>query len=124
MKFSGHAVSREEMENLVVTGFVEGKRAQRRKSETYLTYLQNRKDLTPIELIHLVNKRDVWFLNSLTLFYKHVHFHTLLLSDKVIFVMKHYQIEVSKFMNEAWYSRQTKLQSALVDTYLYHPCLI
>ena len=32
---------------------------------------------------------------------KHVHFHTLSLSDKFIFVMKHCQIEVSKFINEA-----------------------
>ena len=40
---------------------------------------------------------------------KHVHFHILSLSDKVIFVMKHCQIEVSKFINEAWSIRQTKL---------------
>ena len=40
---------------------------------------------------------------------KHVHFHTLSLSDKFIFVMKHCQIEVSKFINEAWSIRQTKL---------------
>ena len=39
---------------------------------------------------------------------KHVHFHTLSLSDKFIFVMKHCQIEVSKFINEAWSIRQTK----------------
>ena len=40
---------------------------------------------------------------------KHVHFHGLSLSDKFIFVMKHCQIEVSKFINEAWSIRQTKL---------------
>ena len=40
---------------------------------------------------------------------KHVHFHTLSLSDKFIFVMKHCQIEVYKFSNEAWSIRQTKL---------------
>ena len=40
---------------------------------------------------------------------KRVHFHTLSLSDKFIFVMKHCQIEVSKFINEAWSIRQTKL---------------
>ena len=33
---------------------------------------------------------------------KHVHFHALSLSDRFIFVMKHCQIEVSKFINEAW----------------------
>ena len=40
---------------------------------------------------------------------RHVHLHTLSLSDKFIFVMKHCQIEVSKFINEAWSIRQTKL---------------
>ena len=41
--------------------------------------------------------------------FKHVHFHTLSLSDKFIFVMKHCQKEVSKFINEAWSIRQTKI---------------
>ena len=40
---------------------------------------------------------------------KHVHFHTLSLSDKCIFVMKQCQIEVSKFINEAWSIRQTQI---------------
>ena len=40
---------------------------------------------------------------------KHVHFHRLSLSDKFIFVTMHCQIEVSKFINEAWSIRQTKL---------------
>ena len=34
---------------------------------------------------------------------KHVHFHTF------IIVMKHCQIEVSKFINEAWSIKQTKI---------------
>ena len=40
---------------------------------------------------------------------KHVHFHTLALFGKFIFVMKHCQIEVSTFINEPWSIRQTKL---------------
>ena len=40
---------------------------------------------------------------------KHVHFNTLSLSDNFFLVMKHCQIEVSKFINEAWSIRQTKL---------------
>ena len=40
---------------------------------------------------------------------KHVHFHTLSLSDKFMFVMKHCQIEVSKFINEALSIRQNKI---------------
>ena len=39
---------------------------------------------------------------------KHVHFHTVSLSDNLIFVMKHCQIEVSKCINESWSIRQTK----------------
>ena len=40
---------------------------------------------------------------------KHVHFHTLSLSDNSTCVMKHCQIEVSKFTNEAWSIRQPNL---------------
>ena len=61
MRFFGHIVRKEESEDLVVTGFVERMREQGRQRETYLTYLQKRKDLTPMELIHLVNERDAWF---------------------------------------------------------------
>ena len=37
MEFFGHV--KEELENIVVTGFIEGKRARGRQTETYLTYL-------------------------------------------------------------------------------------
>ena len=50
--FFGHVIKKEELENLVITGFIEGKRASGRQRETYLTYLQNMKGMTPIELIH------------------------------------------------------------------------
>ena len=59
MKFFGHAIRKEELDNLVVTGFIEGKRSRECQRETYLTYLQNMKQLTPIELIHLAYERDV-----------------------------------------------------------------
>ena len=48
------------MENMVTTGYVEGKRARGRQRETYLTYLQKMKEKTPIELIHLTRDREVW----------------------------------------------------------------
>ena len=51
---------KEEVENLVTIGYVEGKRARGRQRETYLTYLQNMKEKTPIELIHLTSDRGVW----------------------------------------------------------------
>ena len=55
VKFFGHVMRKEEMENLVTTGYVEGKRARGRQRETYLTYLQKM-----IELIHLIRDRGVW----------------------------------------------------------------
>ena len=39
MSFLGHVLRKEEMEHLVVTGFVDGKRARVRQRETFLTYL-------------------------------------------------------------------------------------
>ena len=39
MSFLGHVLRKEEIENLVVTGFVDGKRARGRQRETFLTYL-------------------------------------------------------------------------------------
>ncbi len=61
MKFFGHVIRKGELENLAVTGFVEGKRARGRQRETYLTYLHKMKEKTPTELIHLAYERDVWF---------------------------------------------------------------
>ena len=60
VKFFGYAMRKEEMENLVTTSYVEGKRARGRKRETYLTYLQKMKEKTPIELIDLTRDRGVW----------------------------------------------------------------
>ena len=48
MEFFGHVIRKEELENLVVTVFIEGKRARGRQRETYLTYLQKIKGMTPI----------------------------------------------------------------------------
>ena len=39
MSFLGHVLRKEEMEHLIVTGFVDGKRARGRQRETFLTYL-------------------------------------------------------------------------------------
>ena len=45
------------MEHLVVTGFVDGKRARDRQRETFLTYLGK---FTKIPLLRLANDRVVW----------------------------------------------------------------
>ena len=58
--FFGHVMRKEEIKNLVITGYVEGKRARGRQRETYLTYVQKMKEKTPIELIHLTRDRGVW----------------------------------------------------------------
>ena len=60
VKLFGHVMHKEDMKNLVTTGYVEGKRARGRQSETYLMYLQKMKEKTPIELIHLTRDRGVW----------------------------------------------------------------
>ena len=59
MSFFGHVIRKDAFENLVVTGFVE--KRENAAEGTYLTYLQNRKDLTPMELIHFAYERDGWF---------------------------------------------------------------
>ena len=60
VKSFGHVMRKEEMDNLVTTGYVEGKRARGRQREAYLTYMQKMKENTPIELIHLTRDRVVW----------------------------------------------------------------
>ena len=64
MEFFGHVIGKKVLENLVVTGFIEGKRARgrqrERERETYLIYMEKMKGMTPIELIHLAYEIDVW----------------------------------------------------------------
>ena len=60
LTFLGHILRKGELENLVVTGFVDGKRDRRRQQETFLTYLSKIVGKSPLELINLAKKRDVW----------------------------------------------------------------
>ena len=50
MSFLGHVLRKEEMEHLVVTGFVDGKHACGRQRETFLTYLGKFMNKPPMEL--------------------------------------------------------------------------
>ena len=59
MSFLGHFLRKEEMEHLVVTGFVDGKRARGRQRETFLTYLEQT-NKPPMELLRLAKDRVVW----------------------------------------------------------------
>ena len=48
------------MEDLVVTGFVDGKRARGWQRETFLIYLGKFTNKPPIELLRLAKDRVVW----------------------------------------------------------------
>ena len=60
LSFLGHYVRKDCVENLVVTGFIDGKHARGRQRETFLTYLSKRMNIPPIELLRLARKKDVW----------------------------------------------------------------
>ena len=48
------------MKHLVVTGFVDGKRACGRQRETFLTYLGKFMNKPPMELLRLAKDRVAW----------------------------------------------------------------
>ena len=50
LTFLGHILRKEELENLVVTGFVGGKRDRGRQRETFLTYLSKIVGKSSLEL--------------------------------------------------------------------------
>ena len=60
LTFLGHILRKGELENLVVTGFVDGKQDRGLQRETFLTYLRKNVGKSPLELINLAKKRDVW----------------------------------------------------------------
>ena len=60
MSSQGHVLRKEEMEHLVVTGFVDGKRARSRQRETFLTYLGKFTNKPPMELLRIAKDRVVW----------------------------------------------------------------
>ena len=60
MSFLGHVLRKEEMEHLVITGFVDGKRARGRQRETFLTNLDKFTNQPPMELLRLSKDRVAW----------------------------------------------------------------
>ena len=60
MSFLGHVVRKEEMEHLVVTVFVDGKRAPGRQRETFLTNLGKFTNKPPMELLRLAKDIIAW----------------------------------------------------------------
>ena len=69
LSFLGHVLRKDELEKLVVTGFVNGKRARGRQRETFLTYLGKMTQKLPMELLQMAKNRTVWS--------KKLHLHTM-----------------------------------------------
>ena len=55
----GHILRREELENLVLTGFDYSKRGRERHRETFLIYLGKITHALPLELLRLARIKDV-----------------------------------------------------------------
>jgi hypothetical protein len=53
LSFLGHVIRKNELENIVLTGFIDGKRDRGKQRETFMTYLEKITKHTPIELIRL-----------------------------------------------------------------------
>ena len=60
MRFLGYVLRKEEVEHLVVTSFVDGKRARGKQRETFLIYLDKFTNKPPMELLRLAKDRVAW----------------------------------------------------------------
>ena len=60
LSFLGHVLRKDELEKLVVTGFVDSKRVRGRLRETFLTYLGKMKQKLPMELLQMAKNITVW----------------------------------------------------------------
>ena len=60
LSFLGHVLRKDELEKLVVTCFVDGKRTRGRQREAFLTYLGKMKQKLPMELLQMAKNRTVW----------------------------------------------------------------
>ena len=54
--FIGHVLRKDKLEKLVVTGFVDGKRARGRERATFITYLGKMNQKLPMELLQMAKK--------------------------------------------------------------------
>ena len=60
MTFLGHVIRKDELEKVVLTGYVEGTHDRRKQRETVLTYLSKHKGIQPSEMIRQAIDRDMW----------------------------------------------------------------
>ena len=57
--FLGHVIRKDELEKVVLTGYVEGTHDRGKQRETLLTYLNKHKGIQPSEMIHQAIDRDL-----------------------------------------------------------------
>ena len=60
LSFLGHVLRKDELEKLVVTGFVDGKRARGRQQKTFFIYIGKMKHKLSMELLQITKNRTVW----------------------------------------------------------------
>ena len=60
MTFLGHVIRKDELEKVVLTGYVEGTRDRGKRRETFLTYLSKQKGIKPNEMIRPAIDKDMW----------------------------------------------------------------
>ena len=60
MTFLGHVIRKDELEKVMLTGYVEGTRDRGKQRETFLTYLSKHKCVQPSEMIRQAIDRDMW----------------------------------------------------------------
>ena len=58
--FFGHVIHKDELEKVVLTGYVEGTRDRGKQRETFLTYLSKHKGIKPSEMIGQAIDRCMW----------------------------------------------------------------
>ena len=59
MTFLGHVLRKDQLEKVVLTGYVEGTRDRGKQRETFLTYLSKHKGIKPSEMIRQAIDRDM-----------------------------------------------------------------
>src|SRR3984893_15952522 len=60
MSFFGHVMRNNEIENIIISGKIEGKRCKRRQRITYTKSLSEWMNVEEVEMIRFAGDRDIW----------------------------------------------------------------
>ena len=60
MAFLGHVIRKDELEKVVLTGYLEGTHDRGKQRETFLTYLSKHKGIQRSKMIRQAIDRDIW----------------------------------------------------------------